>query len=149
MRGESFGYRCAITAAVCCVSLLLLACPVGQLRVLIPDYVTSEVKGVQIFRVDDVTAELVPAGHVQFQGIENGKNGELMQYEQFDAAGVRRLGRVYAQVIRDPSRPSAIELTLSFWNWLPPGWFKVASYNAHGSSPVSTGRAFVMQSERG
>ena len=66
MRKRSF--RLAVTAAVFCMSAFLLACPLGQLRLQIPDYFTSDVKGVQLYRIDDASGQLVDAGRIEFLG---------------------------------------------------------------------------------
>ncbi|MGH7289326.1 MAG: hypothetical protein ACREI8_15050, partial [Myxococcota bacterium] len=123
MRQNSF--RVLVTAAVFSVSALLLACPMGQLHVLIPDYVTSSVKGVQIYRVDDASGELVDVGRIEFLGIETRNKGEVIQYRQLAADGTPTFGPLHTRLTRDPSQPASIELTLAYLNPAPAGWFKV------------------------
>ncbi len=145
MRKRSF--RLAVTAAVFCVSAFLLACPLGQLRVLIPDYLTSGVKGVQLYRMDDASGQLVEAGHIEFVGIETSKRGEEMSYKQFTADGQPYFGPIFTPVIRNPAQPASIEVTLAFMNQLPAGWFKVASYNLIGTSGPSASQTFIIGEE--
>ena len=139
--------RLAVTAALLCGSAFLLACPLGSLRVLIPDYLTSDVRGIRVYRIDDATGELAAAGHIEFLAIEAGRDGEKLKYKQFNAAGDPWFGPIYTPVIRDPAQPAAIEITLSMLNQLPPGWFKIASYNQYGTSPPSTGQTFLIGEE--
>lgn len=142
MRKRAF--RFVVTLAVLFLSSTLLACQLGQLRVLIPDFLTSGVAGVQLYRVDDATGQLVDAGYIQFDGIEvHEDRGEEMKFSQYNADGSFALGPVYAPVIRDPAMPASIELGLSFLNQLPSGWFKIASYNLVGTSRPSTAQTFV------
>lgn len=142
MRKRSF--HLVVTAAVVCVSMLLLACPMGQLRLLIPDFFTSEVKGVQLYRIDDVSGQLVDAGHIEFLGLKNAKGGgEQLKYTQFTAEGDPWFGPIYTEVVRDASRPASLEVTLAFLNQLPAGWFKVASYNLFGTSSASVSQTFI------
>ena len=145
MRKRSF--RLAVTAAVFVVSAFLLACPLGQLRMQIPDFFTSDVKGVQLYRIDDASGQLVDAGRIEFLGIEASKTGEVLKYKQVTPEGDTWFGPVFTQVIRDPSQPAAIEVTLAFLNQLPAGWFKVASYNLFGTSRASTSQTFIVGEE--
>ena len=145
MRGRLL--RLALTAALLCGSALLLACPWGALRVQIPDYVTSDVRGIRVYRVDDATGKLAAAGHIEFLGIETMRDGEKLGYKQFDTAGVLRFGPIFTPVIRDPAKPAAIQLNLAMLNQLPAGWFKIASYNEFGTSPPSTGQTFMVRGE--
>ena len=139
--------RLLLTAALLCASASLLACPMGYLRVLIPDFVTSEVRGIRIYRVDDTTGQLAAAGHIEFVAIEPGRDGEQMKYKQFNADGTPWFGPIWTPVVRDPTQPAAVQLTLAMLNQLPAGWFKVASYNQYGTSPTSTGQTFVIGEE--
>ena len=141
MRKRSF--RLAVTAAVFCMSAFLLACPLGQLRLQIPDFFTSEVKGVQLYRIDDASGQLVDAGRIEFLGVEKSKTGEFMKYMHVSPEGDPWFGPVFTQVIRNPSQPNGIELTLAFMNQLPSGWFKVASFNLIGTSRASTSQTFI------
>ncbi len=146
MRQTSF--RVLLTAAVCSVSALLLACPLGQLHVLIPDYVTSSVQGVQIYRVDDASGELVDAGRIEFLGIiETRRRGEVIEYRQLAADGTPTFGPLSTTLTRDPSQPASLELTLAYLNHAPGGWFKVATFNSYGTSKESAGQTFLMGGE--
>lgn len=139
--------RLALTAALLCGSACLLACPLGSLRVLIPDYLTSDVRGIRLYRVDDGTGQLAAAGHIEFLAIEAGKGGEKLKYKQFNAAGDPWLGPIYTPVIRNPAQPAAIQVTVAMLNQLPAGWFKIASYNQYGTSGPSTGQTFIIGEE--
>ena len=146
MRKRSF--QLAVTATVFCVSAFLLACPLGQLRMQIPDFFTSEVKGVQLYRIDDTSGQLVDAGRIEFLGLETSKQGsELLKYKQFGPDGTPWFGPVFTEVLRDASKPASLEVTLAFLNQLPAGWFKVASYNLFGTSSASTSQTFIVGEE--
>jgi hypothetical protein len=145
MRGRSI--RGLLTAALLCSSAWLLACPLGRLHILIPDFVSSDVRGVRLYRVDEGTGQLAAAGHIEFLAIEAGRDGEKLKYLQFDAAGDPWLGPIYTPAIRDPAQPAALEITVAMLNGLPAGWFKVASYNQYGTSPPSSGQTFVIGQE--
>jgi hypothetical protein len=149
MRGNPF--RVAVTAAVFAVSALLLACPLGRLRVLIPDFATSDVRGVRLYRIDDASGQLVPAGSIQFLGIEMNEplGGETLVYRQLTAAGAPWFGPLRTPVVRDPSQPASLEVELAFLNQLPAGWFKLASYNPYGTSQPSSGQTFIEAEEEG
>lgn len=143
MRGNPF--RVLVTAAVLVVSTLLLACPLGRLRVLIPDFATNDVRGVRMYRVDDATGQLVPAGSIQFLGIEMNETigGETLVYRQLSAEGDPWFGPLRTPAVRDASQPAALEVELAFLNQLPAGWFKIASYNAYGTSKPSANQTYI------
>ena len=85
-------------------SAFLLACPLGRLRLLIPDYVTSDVRGVRLYRVDDASGELVDAGRIEFLEIEtDARTARCLKYQQSHRRGrpvVR--ARSARRSIRDP-----------------------------------------------
>ena len=136
--------RVLATASVLLVSSMLLACPIGRLRMLIPDFETSAVRGIQLLRVEDGSAALVDAGAIRFLGLENDPaEGEVLVYRQLDVDGEPSLGPLRAPVVRDPDQPEAIQIELSFLNELPAGWFKVASYNGAGTSAPSSGQVYI------
>lgn len=147
MRGNPF--RVLVTAAVCAISTLLLACPLGRLRVLIPDFATSDVRGVRLYRVDDASGRLAAAGSIQFLGIEMNEalGGETLAYRQLTAEGQIWFGPLRTPVVRDASQPAALQVELAFLNQLPAGWFKVASYNAYGTSKPSSSQTFIAAEE--
>ena len=136
--------RVLTTASVFLVSALLFACPIGRLRMVIPDFETSAVLGIQLLRVEDGSGSLVDAGAIRFDGLENdAAEGEVLVYRQFDVGGKPGLGPLRAPVVRDLEQPEAIQIELSFLNELPAGWFKVASYNGAGTSGPSSSQAYI------
>ena len=138
-------FRFVATAAVVAVSALLLACPLGRLRVRIPDFATSDVRGIRLYRVDDASGRLVPAGSLQFLGIEMNESlgGETLAYRQLAPDGAPWFGPLRTPVVRNASQPASLEVEVAFLNQLPAGWFKVASYNAYGTSGPSASQSFI------
>jgi hypothetical protein len=142
MRQRAF--RAAVTAAVFCISSFLLACPVGQLSVQIPDFFSSDVKGIRLYRLDDASGQLVDAGHLEFLALEKAGGGnELIRYRQITPEGEVAWGPVYTSVSRLPDQPNGLQIRLVFMNQLPSGWFKVASYNLIGTSRPSASQTFI------
>jgi len=136
--------RLAAIAALLAASSVLLACPIGRLRVLIPDFSSSAVRGLELLRVDDGSGALVRAGSIHFTGLENDPvSGEVMVYRQYEPDGTPSFGPLTAPVTRDPAMPEALTLEFTFLNELPAGWFKVAAFNAAGTSGPSSGQTFV------
>jgi hypothetical protein len=142
-------FRSATTAAMLCLSAFLLACPLGRVRVQIPDYFTSDVKGIQLYRVDEAGGALVEAGRIEFVALDAQNDGEFLKYKHVSPEGAVWFGPVFTQVARSPEHPDGIEVTLAFLNQLPAGWFKVASYNRIGTSSLSTAQAFVAAGTEG
>jgi hypothetical protein len=100
-----------------------------------------------MFRIDDTTGQLVSAGKIEFLGIEEGADGEVLKYIQRDDAGNGVFGPVSTPITRSASNPNGIEMTLAYANQLPAGWFKVASYNLIGTSTASTSQTFIAGQE--
>jgi hypothetical protein len=140
-------FRILTTAAVLSVSALLLACPVGRLHVLIPDFGTSQVTGVRLYRMDDVSGKLVPAGSLRFLGLETTEAGEVVRYRQLTPDDKPWFGPLQAEVVRNSDQPDAIEVQLSFLNDLPAGWFRVATYNAAGTSRPSRSQTYIEEGQ--
>lgn len=143
MRGKVF--RAGVLLALFSLSTLLVACPLGRLRVRIPDFATSDVRGIRLYRVDDASGQLVHAGSIQFLGLETNETlgGEVLAYRQLTAEGEPWFGPLRTPAVRDPEAPAALEFELAFLNELPSGWFKVASYNEIGISKPSSGQTYV------
>jgi hypothetical protein len=142
MRQRAF--RAAVTAAVFCISSFLLACPWGQLNVQIPDFFSSDVQGIRLYRLDDASGQLVDAGHIEFLAVEKTQGGnEMLKYRQLSPEGEVTWGPVYTRVERIPEQPNALAIRLGFVNQLPSGWFKVASYNLIGTSRPSATQTFI------
>ena len=142
-------FRLAVTAAVFCMSAFLLACPLGQLRLQIPDFFTSDVKGVQLYRIDDASGQLVDAGRIEFLGVKKSNGADVLKYMHRSPEGDPWFGPVVTQIVRNPSQPNGIEVTLAFLNQLPSGWFKVASYNLIGTSRASATQTFIAAGAEG
>jgi hypothetical protein len=142
MRQRAF--RAAATAAVLCIASFLLACPWGQLNVQIPDFFSSDVKGIRLYRVDDASGQLVDAGSIEFLAVERAAGGqEMLRYRQLSPEGEVTWGPVYTRVERSVEQPNGLTIRLGFVNQLPSGWFKVASYNLIGTSRPSASQTFV------
>lgn len=149
MRMGAFRFRMVVTLAVCCVSSFLLACPVGTMRMLIPDFFTNDVRGVQVYRVDDQSGALVDAGRIEFIEIEVRPRGEQLKYQQVTPAGEISFGPMYTKLSRDPTAADGVEIKLAFLNQSTPGWFRVASYNLDGTSSPSLAQAYIEVGEEG
>ena len=147
MRGNPL--RVGVTAAVLSISALLLACPLGRLHILIPDFVTSDVRGVRLYRVEEGSGRLVAAGSIQFLGFETHDKlgGETLAYRQLTSENTPWFGPLRTPVVRDPSQPASIEVELAFLNQLAAGWFKVASYNSVGTSRPSVSQTYIPAEE--
>jgi hypothetical protein len=119
----------------------MLACPLGMLRMSIPDFFTSDVLGVEVYRVDDVDGALVEAGRIEFLGIDNLPRGEQLRYHQLAPDGAVAFGPLHTPLARIGEE--GVEISITFLNELPPGWFKVASYNEDGTSEPSLAQAYL------
>jgi hypothetical protein len=121
------------------LALLLSGCGPGRLHILIPDFQSSSVDGLRIFRVAEANG-VQAAGRIEFGPIVVGNAGLEMEYTQV-APGKDTWGPLTARVKQ--RRGGQLELELAFFNPGAPAFFKFASYNRHGTSPLAEGSIYV------
>ncbi len=129
--------RLFVLVSLVAACLALMGCNMRKLHVVIPDFETSQVIGVDVWRVD--VAQPVDLGDITFGALSTydfgGGSIEVIEYFVPQADGSQLT--LSAQVFRDPLVPEAIEVHLYFPNDTPAGWYKVSTYNSFGSSPLS------------
>ena len=137
--------RFLLLALLLAASLASTGCNFRLLHVVIPDFETSQVIGVDVWQVD--TPAPLEVGDITFGTIVTQDLGggpiEMLEYFVPQADGSQT--KLTAQVIRDPAQPGAIEVHL----WFPkdttvPGWYKVSSFNSHGSGPLSAAQTQLL-----
>lgn len=137
-------FRFLSLALLLATSALISGCAFRLLHVVIPDFEASQVVGVNIWKVD--TALPQDAGTITFGALTTQDYGngpiELIEYRinRLDGTQIDS----WARVVRDPAAPGAIEVRLIFPKDVPPGWFKVSTYNAYGTSPLSTEQSYLL-----
>ena len=121
------------------LSLLIFGCDTGRLHILIPDFVASGVDGLRVYRVVD-KGGLQAAGRVEFGRIVTTASGQQMEVTQ-QIPGRTPIGPLMARVTRPKSGQLAIEMML--FNAGAPAYFRFASYNEKGTSPIADGDVYV------
>ena len=131
----------ALLLAVCAINT---GCNLRALHLVIPDFETSQVVGVNIWKVDagqpqDVAD--ITFGAITMQDFGAGPI-EVIGYDmtQLDGSQISMI----TPVIRDPAAPGGIEIHLFFQKSVPSGLFKASTYNAAGSSPLSTEQTYLL-----
>lgn len=120
------------------LSLSLLGCGGGRLHILIPDFIANSVDGLRLFRVVE-SGGLQKAGRVVFGPITNTATGQQIEYTQ--VVGQTSWGPLMARVTRPANGQLAIEIAL--FNPEEPAFFRFASYNENGVSPLADGQIYV------
>ena len=134
-----FAFRLAAVAGALSFSLLLSGCGYGRLHIRIPDFVANGVDGIRLFRLVD--GGLQSAGRVVFGKITTTSTGQQMQYTQIVPGLSTPWGPLTAIVKRPAS--GQVDLELSLINAGAPGYFRFASYNEKGTSPLADGRIYI------
>ncbi len=134
--------RLASLAAALCLCVLLAGCSLTGLRVVIPDFAQSTVLGVRVYRVEEGSGRLVDAGRVVFGALTKTSQGERIPCTHIAPDG-ETYGPIDSAVRRPASYPKGIDVQLPFVNPLSSGWFRVASYNATGTSTPSADRVWA------
>jgi hypothetical protein len=120
------------------LSLLMLGCESGRLHILIPDFVANGVDGLRLFRVVE-NGGLQKAGRVVFGPITTTATGLEIEYTQ--VLGQTSWGPLMARVTRPASGQLTVEMAL--FNPEAPAFFRFASYNENGVSPLADGEIYV------
>lgn len=118
----------------------LSGCTPRALRVIIPDFESAAVEGVQVWRLDDATGQPVADGDLHFVGTIQQDSAELVEYEyvRYDGTHVR----LFSVIQRDANDPDQVQLNLLYEPGSV-GWYKVSTYNLVGDSPLSTAQTYV------
>lgn len=143
----SLRLRIRSVLAVLALALALPAlsgCTPSFLQILIPDFESAAVDGVQLWRLDDATGAPIPSGQIVFEALESTPEEELLRYRLQQPDGTT-LDGLYAQVERDATDPDAVRVNFTY---LRPegsgsGWFKISTFNDFGSSPLSSQQTFL------
>lgn len=127
--------------------LLLLTVPMSgcefsHLKVMIPDFESSLVEGVQLWRLAEGTDEPVRAGRLVFSQVSDEFGNETIDYTIELADGTTSM-TLPASLNRNASQPDSVELELYYIRSEPAGWFKVSTYNAFGSSQLSLTQTYL------
>lgn len=131
--------RASLATALLAFPLLLAGCEIGGLTMVIPDFESSEVLGVRVYRQVDSTGDpdvdYVLASEIVFNEPVLAADGhERMNYT---VDGLTNSDTFSTVVTRDAQNPDRVEVDLLFMYELPDGGFRVSTYNAVGESPLS------------
>ena len=124
-----------------CVALAALASShcgsaVAPIHVLLVDFDSASPLGLEIWKVDSAGIPLQLGSRLEFHGtIIDATGVEMLGYVIYNLAGAT-MGPLYAEVLRDPARPRAADLTLLF-DPGSPGLFRAFAYNEVGYSRPS------------
>ncbi|MCP5066884.1 MAG: hypothetical protein GY946_09980 [bacterium] len=110
----------------------------------IPDFEDSQVVGLTIWRVDAGQPEDVAA--ITFGSFSTYDLGtgivEVIEYNVTQIDGTELT--LFTEVTRDASKPGGIEVHLLFPKGTSSGFFKVSTFNAIGSSPLSEEQTYLL-----
>jgi hypothetical protein len=125
--------------------VLLTASPGCQLRTIhlvVPDFASSLVQGVDVYRIDETTGQPLYAGKLSFGQIMIQPDGsEAVAYTLTEPDGTTTSG-LQTPLLRLGG--DAVELHLIFSGATPSGDFRVATFNAAGASPLSAGSIYLL-----
>lgn len=139
-------FRGLATGLLAASVLAITACETRPLQLIIPDFDVANVDGVEIWRVES-TGQVTPAGSLAFVGIQaiaaNGENMEVLEYQMvYPGGGV--MASFHTELIRDAVDPDSVRAVFQFDPQAQPGWYRVSTYNAAGSSPLSVEQKYLM-----
>lgn len=134
----------ALTAG--CVAFLLTACDLRRVDLLIPDFESSQVEGVEVWRLAEGSNTPVYAGTIRFSDVQvdPASGREFVDYVNLPADGATDAVATQAWLVHvDATNPDAVQLLLIYDMRTESGWYKVSTFNAQGSSPLSVAQTFL------
>ena len=129
-------------ALVFLISIPLCGCDLSKLHVIIPDFDSNRVAGVQVWRLDDGSQQPVAGGQLSFSEPYILQGHEVVDYTQVHADGSEGV-TFFARVMRDPANPDTVSLDLGYERLEEAGWFKVSTFNSQGSSELSLNQTYL------
>jgi hypothetical protein len=122
-------------------------CSFRWLHLVIPDYLASQVEGIEVWRLDEVTGSPQAVGGIELVGISSVDLGggpmDLMEYRLVLPDG-SLAETIYAEPIWSAANPDDLELRVMFHSLSASGYIKVSTYNAVGSSPLSAEQVYLL-----
>ena len=135
--------RLLAALAAMSLGLPLCGCSIRAVHVVIPDFLSHQVEGLTIFRLDDTTGAPVADGRVDVTSVDTLPDGSQVLHYSLITPNGTVYGQIPAAVVDDPSNPDSVGFYLFLDPNSPSGWFKVSSFNAYGSSPLSAEQTYV------
>lgn len=119
----------------------LTGCSSTVLHVLIPDFESASVKGVQVWRLDDATGTPVKHGRMLFGAKRYVNGAEAVDYT-IELPDGTRTTTLPATIHRSANNPDSVDLELFYIPTGAQGWHKVSTFNTAGSSPLSIAQTY-------
>jgi len=123
-------------------------CNLNSLRLLLPDFDASALDGMTLYRVSDTGGQPQAYGGFEFDSVffQSHADGEyeILKYRIVNPDGSKAPGDLYTVMFRNQANPQNVELMLVHSSLAPPGFYKVATHNAGGTSPLSAEQAELL-----
>jgi hypothetical protein len=131
-------------AVIVLIALASTGCRLKQLVVQIPDFESSLVDGVQLWRGEDpASAVLSEAGRIVFGDCYSADGVETIEYTMTDSQNQPFDFTFAATLVRNQDGDGAT-LQFVFGGWRePPGWIRASTFNAAGESDLSVESVFL------
>lgn len=140
---HSFIQRAFAVALLTFAVPALTGCDIPYFTVVIPDFQAAAVEGVQVWRIDDATGQPAPRGQIVLGEVLEYEGIEYLEYTQLAPDGSELFTLPTKLVRPDPSRPDQVRIDVFYTSDGPQGWYKVSTFNAAGSSPLSQAQTFL------
>ena len=120
--------------------VVLPGCNLSFLSVQIPDFDSSRVLGVWIWRLSELSGQWERDTRIDFVDTLTSNGGELVSYATVVGTLGER-GNLPSGLARDATSSDRVTLSLGFLRLSAPGQFRVSTWNAYGDSPLSNASA--------
>jgi hypothetical protein len=129
-------FRALLVGITTVCSLLSGGCQLTYFTISIPDFISKDVSGVWLWRQSPTTGLFVRDAQFVFQAVQDGPEGELLDYIATSSDGATSVP-LSTGIVHDGEDTDRITLSLIFARTSEPGVFRASTYNAAGESPLT------------
>ncbi len=123
-------------------------CNLNSLNVLIPDFDASALDGMTLYRIPDTGGQPEANGGIEFDSVSFVSHAdgeyEVLKYRIVNPDGSTAPGDLYTVMTRSEADPEQVQIRLVHSSLAPAGWYKVATHNAGGTSPLSSAQTELL-----
>lgn len=136
------GLTRGFAAALLTFSIALTACDheTSVVQLVIPDFDTSQVEGVSLWRLSETTGLYERVDEIEFTTATAANGTQVVEYHYVGANGVPIL--IESALDRGTDDPDNVSLSLLWRRVGDSGSYRISTYNPGGDSPLSSAVAY-------
>ncbi len=136
------GLTRGLAAALLMFSIALTACDdeTAVVQLVIPDFDTSQVEGVSLWRLSETTGLYERVDEIELSTATTARGTQVVEYHYIGSNGVPIL--IESAIDRATDDPNNVSLSLLWRRVGDAGSYRISTFNPGGDSPLSTAVAY-------